>query len=429
MQLKISNIGKIEEATINIDGMTVIAGENNAGKSTIGKLLFAVFNSMNDMDRKIEQERRNRISNIINMSLQRRVLRSVVSYAEQRRNINALTRKLTNSIIEYLNSPMLENMEYFVREQTEEWTVFEEQEDKEEFIRECADRVEALLNISDKRVMTEVITRWFTKVFESQISPLKDEQIESKVELVIKDKKLSYYFKENICVDWEAEFNILHPAFYIDNPFVVDKMSKHYYGVTDKVTESHLLDCICNQSGDIYDKIFDSIEAKDKLNEIYNILGKVVEGDIEANQDGEYCYKSSQYAKPLNIINLSTGMKSFALIKSLLEKGGIREKDVLILDEPEIHLHPEWQLLYAELIVLLQREFDLSMVITTHSPYFLDAIDVFSGKYNTTNRTRYYLAENKGNVSLLHDVTDNLDAIYTKLSDPMQELENLRYNG
>ena len=113
----------------------------------------------------------------------------------------------------------------------------------------------------------------------------------------------------------------------------------------------------------------------------------------------------------------------------MLEVGAIKEKDVLILDEPEVHLHPEWQLLYAKLIVLLQREFDLSMIITTHSPYFLDAIDVFSTKYNGSIKPHYYLAENVGNTSLLHDVSDNIDAIYKKLSDPMQMLENLRYNS
>lgn len=51
---------------------------------------------------------------------------------------------------------------------------------------------------------------------------------------------------------------------------------------------------------------------------------------------------------------------------------------------PEIQLHPKWQLLYAQLTVLLQREFNLSLMITTHSPYFLDAIDVFSTRYHTS---------------------------------------------
>ena len=73
MQLRISNVGKIERAVIDIDGITVIAGENNAGKSTIGKLIFAVFNSLNGMDDKVEAEKKNRIYNIIRTTMQERV--------------------------------------------------------------------------------------------------------------------------------------------------------------------------------------------------------------------------------------------------------------------------------------------------------------------------------------------------------------------
>ncbi len=45
MRLQIENFAKIAKADINIDGITVIAGENNTGKSTIGKALYCVFNS------------------------------------------------------------------------------------------------------------------------------------------------------------------------------------------------------------------------------------------------------------------------------------------------------------------------------------------------------------------------------------------------
>ena len=44
MKLKISNFAKIEEADIKIDGITVICGDNDTGKSTIGKILFSIFN-------------------------------------------------------------------------------------------------------------------------------------------------------------------------------------------------------------------------------------------------------------------------------------------------------------------------------------------------------------------------------------------------
>lgn len=53
----------------------------------------------------------------------------------------------------------------------------------------------------------------------------------------------------------------------------------------------------------------------------------------------------------------------------------------LILDEPEIHLHPKWQLLLAETIVLIQKSFEMHILITTHSPYFMKAIKVYTEKY------------------------------------------------
>lgn len=425
MQLKISNVGKIGKAWIDIDGITVIAGENNTGKSTVGKLLFSIFNSMNNMDREIEQERENRIYRIVTMLLQSRYMYETNNYTEYRRKYRIFAQKLTESIMQYSLTGNVERIKEFLKTQINEFAYFANEEDMEEFVKECAERLEPILNIPDKMVMTEVINRWFNRVFENQISSLSEEGLESDIELVIKEKRIVYKFRDNACIHWNAELNVLHEAFYIDNPFVIDRMAGFYN--TARVTDEHLLGFLCKEKESIYDGIFDAVMAKDRLKEIYTILGEVIEGEIEENQDGEYCFKNNKLIKPLYVKNLSTGLKSFALIKRLLENGSIKEKDVLILDEPEIHVHPQWQLLYAKLIVLLQKEFDLSLVITTHSPYFLDAIDVYSAKYNTANRAHYYLAENDGEFASLRDVSDNIDAIYKKLSDPMQMLENLRY--
>lgn len=57
MKLNISNFAKIDNADIIIDGITVIAGENNTGKSTIGKILFSIFNSLYDINEKIQGQR------------------------------------------------------------------------------------------------------------------------------------------------------------------------------------------------------------------------------------------------------------------------------------------------------------------------------------------------------------------------------------
>ena len=111
----------------------------------------------------------------------------------------------------------------------------------------------------------------------------------------------------------------------------------------------------------------------------------------------------------------------------LLVNGRIEANGTIILDEPEIHLHPEWQLLFAELIVLLHREFGLHILLNTHSPYFLNAIEVYAAKYQVEDKCKYYLARNIDNVSTLDDVTDNIEEIYSKLAKPLQELENERY--
>ncbi len=53
MNIKINNIAKINSADINITGITVIAGENNTGKSTVGKALFAFYDGLYDVEQKI----------------------------------------------------------------------------------------------------------------------------------------------------------------------------------------------------------------------------------------------------------------------------------------------------------------------------------------------------------------------------------------
>ena len=55
MRFSIENIGAIDSATVDIDGITIIAGENNVGKSTIGKAMFAFLRDMNDWKKIYDQ--------------------------------------------------------------------------------------------------------------------------------------------------------------------------------------------------------------------------------------------------------------------------------------------------------------------------------------------------------------------------------------
>ena len=170
---------------------------------------------------------------------------------------------------------------------------------------------------------------------------------------------------------------------------------------------------------------FDEIADKEKLKTIDSLLAKACSGEIVFDKQ-RYTYLKNEGGEPLDVHNLSAGLKTFAILKMLLQNGGLERNGLLILDEPEIHLHPQWQLLFAEIIVLLQKEFDLRILMNTHSPYFLRALQVYAAKYSRAKQCRYYLSELDGDLANIVDVTDCVDKVYAKLAEPFQKLEDER---
>ena len=218
-------------------------------------------------------------------------------------------------------------------------------------------------------------------------------------------------------------------AIYIDDPFVLDELSggsgRMWIGVPRYPDHrTHLKTCLKVASRNL--NVVDEIVTNEKFDQIYEKISKVCEGDVVRDKRTSVGYRVGEYR--LDVKNMSTGLKTFAILKSLLTNNYIEANGTIILDEPEIHLHPEWQLLFAELIVLLHREFGLHILLNTHSPYFLNAIEVYSAKYQVSEKCKYYLTENVDKVSQIKDVTDCVEKIYSKLARPLQELENERYH-
>lgn len=434
MKLKIQNFAKIKEANIVIDGITVIAGENNTGKSTVGKILFSLFNALSNLEEKILKERLKEIESTNRAIIQDNVVEAGIPRSMVLRSVGNISRKINAQIKEELDSDFLisENTLFkIVENAVETWFQLVDKDQKydwSDMIEKICKNTNEILNLPEDIIVLEIISRYFNNVFYSQIQPLTAEKEKKTVlSLDIKEKQEKLFFDNNECRELQDNIKITHKAIYIDNPFVVDELSKYRYDAASPMNEL-LVELLTSPQDGVMDGVIETVRAKEKLNDIYKTLQNVIDGDIVLNAgNDEYYLKKSDFSEPISIHNLSTGMKSFVILKMLLEKGGLKEKDVVILDEPEIHLHPQWQIAYAELIVLLQKYFDLSVVVTTHSPYFVDAINLFSCKYKTDSKVNYYLSSNIENEVTIDCVTENIDLIYKKMASPIQILDTLRY--
>lgn len=430
MELNINNFAKIEKADITIDGITVIAGENNTGKSTVGKILFSLFNALSNIEERIYEERLKEIRTSNRLIVQSCLLNVDEVKKMPMRSILEIERKVSRVIEDKLKNVNGLN-ETCIEELIK--NVIPEMGDQilSELTGKIWTNMNEILNLPEKNIMSEIISRYFNAVFHSQIMPLSiNGKKNSDVSLKIKDKSVNLIFEDNVCTEVNDEVNLFHKAIYIDNPFVIDELLNYKGNVQNPINEklTELLEEGFTMQGRVMDGVIESVRAKEKLSEIYKILGGVIDGEIVINQGKEeFGLKKNGFSEPISLHNLSTGMKSFAILKMLLENGSLKEKDVVILDEPEIHLHPQWQIVYAELIVLLQKSFDLSIVVTTHSPYFVDAINLFSCKYGTDDQVNYYISENNGDTVNMNCVTDNLELIYQKMASPIQMLDTLRY--
>ncbi len=124
-------------------------------------------------------------------------------------------------------------------------------------------------------------------------------------------------------------------------------------------------------------------------------------------------------------VNVASGIKSFGVMQLLMEQQVINENRLLIWDEPENHLHPEWQIRLAELLVDLSLT-GVPVLISSHSPYFIQAIRFYSQKRNNAYVDYYLTEEASEGLVWIEDVTKDLNRIFTKLSKPMNQIVNFR---
>ena len=413
MKLTINNIGKLKNAEVEINGITVIAGENDTGKSTVGKILWSVFNGFYKIDEKIYNEKVSELRKIVDKLMKENGYDRITDNFKDFFGIFDRTEE--KIAVELLKN----NRSYSEKEIKSIINAYKENLEIGD-ISNLVDEINDTLKISDKEIIKVIVSRVMNKEFHNQINTVfcKEKRNIGKINLEIKDRSIDLKVENNEISDIQNYFLINKETVYIDNPFILDS-----YDYEEENHQTHLANNIFSENEN---SAISEIKVKKKLNNIYKKLNSVLSGEILENKNSKFVYRKN--GEDIDLKNLSTGLKTFAIIKMLLQNGTLEESGTIILDEPEIHLHPEWQLLFAELIVLLQKEFGMHILLTTHSPYFLNAIEVYSEKYKINEKCKYYIAENTTNGSIIKDMTGNTRNIYRKLARPIQELENIRYS-
>jgi predicted ATPase len=65
LNLTLQNVGIIKQAKIALNGLTVIAGENDTGKSTVGKLMFAIVKALSRFEQDLNEDKKKQIRETI----------------------------------------------------------------------------------------------------------------------------------------------------------------------------------------------------------------------------------------------------------------------------------------------------------------------------------------------------------------------------
>ncbi len=417
MELYVKNIGKVAEAFVEIKGISVIAGENDTGKSTVGRALYSVFNSFYEIEKQIKEERTFSIRNALEIPL----YRYSVSYAPS----ESLAREIVMKSEEYKKEPKLLERDFMAYFDLPFGTMSINKEESESILQNILE----ILNIPEDAVFQAVINRKMAAEFNNELLNI-DAKDNGKIVLKIRHEEITVEVsKEEVAVE-EIKCSLHTEAIYIDDPFILDDMDlmmgrRRISYLDHRVQLMNKLSSENRNAG-----IIDELVIENKLGKIYEKLSTVCDGYIIRQKNGRLRYRMKDSGQTLNVKNLSTGLKTFAILKALLINGTLTAGGTIILDEPEIHLHPEWQLVFAELIVLLHKEFGMHILLNTHSPYFLRSIQVYSAKYEISDMCKYYLSETMDDgMAYIQDVTNDIDKIYTKLYRPLQKLEDERGNN
>ena len=400
MEINIKNVGKIKTCNIELNGITVVAGENSSGKSTIGKILYSIYHTFYNVAGKVRDQKKRAVNRVLWSTIQYLFLKD----EELEEIVTKCSGKNIDEIVDFLRE--------FLPQQGSENSVD---------YQDIATNISEALSLSEEEVMKLVFKRNVMSELGGNIGNVNYPEEETAISIQIKNEKVIdiQIGEKNESFEYT---NINKDIIYIDDPYVIDALQnpRAVSGMLDEHKKDLFKKLIRNNNDDLIGEYI----TTQKLNNIYGMLSQVCDGNL-VNEQGKWLYHSSHLKKNLDLNSVSAGLKNFVVLRTLLEKGSITRNGIIVMDEPEINLHPKWQLVLAEVLVILHKEFQINILLNTHSPFFLNAVEAYSKRYAVSDVCKYYLTSDNGEWAEIQDVTDHIDAIYKVLAEPLQTLETI----
>lgn len=424
MKLILKNIGMLEHAELTLHPLSIIAGENDNGKSTAGKIFFCIVKAINRYEEDLLETKgewaNEKIHDIFELLRESLHLVDEQQYKAVsqlrfliRRNYSPvkkfdLTKQVIDEIADIIDiTPKTTSDLNTLMEQLQ--TIVEEPKDKNTAIKNAFSKV-------------------FASEFDSSIL-LQGKDI-GEIELLDDGHQLLHLIinsDNNIELVDEAASVLLTDATFIESPIILN-----YH---DLLIRSQTLLDVDQRSRPILGygyttlhtkDLFDKLTSPDLPPSLFNLNNAQIADEIDKLISGSVGYDRAErnfiYAKSseaISIKNTASGIKTFGLLSILLRGEFLEKNTLLIFDEPENHLHPKWQLHLAEVLVKLAQE-GVFVLVSSHSPYMIEALKRYAERSEMDDKARFFLAKDRK----IED-RDRLPEIFSLLAEPFEKFRQM----
>lgn len=416
--LELKDVGPIHKAKLEINKINIIGGQNSTGKSTSSKLLYCFLKSnSSNRDKLVASSLLDKL-NKFNFSLR-------YFNDEDEDVFHDLVNK-TRKMRKFIKNRNYDNFDDLL-----DW--FDE---IEILFNDILDEIESTEEESYKNLVSEfndikhvikIVEESSNEFFKEVMKELLFSELE--IEFPSDFGYAKFYDAEKASFAFDVDFK--EAKFTSEGKFNINEV---FYLESFSIFDNYLSnDFDCEHVSDLKEHLFpkkipSKMFEEESLIKLEEIIGDIVGGRIIKKKD-DLIFVSSNSSYTSSMKNTASGIKQISVIQSLLKNRFLGENCVLMMDEQEVNLHPEWQIKLARILVLLAKEGNITIYINSHSPMFIEAMDTFAEYYDYENYTNYYLSissEEENMYDFIKVDSDELYLIYDNLGDPYDYLDRVR---